>query len=205
MRVFSYTVAADTGFAPNPFGGYCTLACCKPTIRRVAEVGDWIVGLAPGGERVVYFMHVTEKLGFHRYWQDRRFAGKRPDLNWDAVARVGDNLYRPAGEGFEQLPSRHSRQDGSEDPASKAHDLEGRFVLVSDRFAYYGRDAIELPVGFAFLRVGRGHRSRFSAEQIAAVEKWGRGRSVGQVGFPSKWPELELESAADDTKRVGCG
>ena len=37
MTLYSYTVAADTGFAPNPFHGFCTLACCKPGIRRTAQ------------------------------------------------------------------------------------------------------------------------------------------------------------------------
>ena len=40
MRVFSYIVTHDTGYAPNPFHGFLTLACCKPLIRRTAEVGD---------------------------------------------------------------------------------------------------------------------------------------------------------------------
>jgi len=37
MKVYSYIVAYDSGFAPNPFHGICTLACCKPTIRRTAH------------------------------------------------------------------------------------------------------------------------------------------------------------------------
>ena len=44
MRLFSYVVARDYGFAPNPFFGVCTLATCKPIVRRVAAIGDWIVG-----------------------------------------------------------------------------------------------------------------------------------------------------------------
>lgn len=40
MKLFSYIVTHDAGFAPNPFWGYCTLACCKPAIRRTANVGD---------------------------------------------------------------------------------------------------------------------------------------------------------------------
>lgn len=47
MHVYSYIVTHDTGFAPNPFHGVLTLACCKPAIRRAAEVGDVIVGLTP--------------------------------------------------------------------------------------------------------------------------------------------------------------
>lgn len=32
--LYSYTIKVDIGFAPNPFGGVCTLACCKPKIRE---------------------------------------------------------------------------------------------------------------------------------------------------------------------------
>lgn len=45
-RIYSYVVRYDSGFAPNPFYGYCTLATCKPDIRRAAEVGDWLVAPA---------------------------------------------------------------------------------------------------------------------------------------------------------------
>jgi hypothetical protein len=41
-RLFSYTIPVDDGAAPNPFRGMCTLAICKPTIRRVAKKGDWV-------------------------------------------------------------------------------------------------------------------------------------------------------------------
>ena len=58
MTLYSYTIAIDTGFAPNPFNGFCTLACCKPGIRRTAQDGDYVVGIGPkgSGNRVVYAM-----------------------------------------------------------------------------------------------------------------------------------------------------
>lgn len=34
MLVYEYVMTYDTGFAPNPFYGVCTLACCKPKIRK---------------------------------------------------------------------------------------------------------------------------------------------------------------------------
>lgn len=45
-NVFIYVVDRDFGFAPNPFHGYCTLATCKPGIRKSAAMGDWVVGMA---------------------------------------------------------------------------------------------------------------------------------------------------------------
>lgn len=58
--LFSYVLARDAGFAPNPFYGVCTLATCKPRIRASAAVGDWIVGTGSGQEdrlgHIVYAM-----------------------------------------------------------------------------------------------------------------------------------------------------
>ncbi|MBC6697349.1 Nmad2 family putative nucleotide modification protein [Hymenobacter puniceus] len=44
MALYSYVLRFDTGDAPNPYGGVCTLAVCKPAIRRTAQIGDWILG-----------------------------------------------------------------------------------------------------------------------------------------------------------------
>lgn len=33
-RLYAYIMTYDTGFAPNPFFGICTLACCKPKMRQ---------------------------------------------------------------------------------------------------------------------------------------------------------------------------
>lgn len=43
--LFSYVIPHDGGSAPNPYFGICTLAICKPVIRRTAKVEDWVVGL----------------------------------------------------------------------------------------------------------------------------------------------------------------
>lgn len=39
MRNFSYKIEHDFGLAPNPFGGYCTLAVCKSSIRSNKGAG----------------------------------------------------------------------------------------------------------------------------------------------------------------------
>lgn len=78
INLFSYVLAADSGFAPTPFWGCCTLACCKPAIRRVGDVGDLIVGLTPKakGNRVVYIMRVADKLTFAEYWDHPGFHAR---------------------------------------------------------------------------------------------------------------------------------
>ena len=45
MRLCSYVVKYDTGFAPNPFWRYCTLMGCTPNHQDIKAVkGDWIIG-----------------------------------------------------------------------------------------------------------------------------------------------------------------
>lgn len=190
-RVFSYVVAHDNGFSPNPFHGLLTLACCKPKIRQTAHVGDIIVGLSRRCERVVYAMQVAEVIGFHEYWDDPGYSAKRP--TWDSphlVDRNGDNIYEPVGREFRQMRSWHSNPDGSENPRHKRRDLGHEYdngVLVSEHFIYWGGSGPLLPAELSFLRVGRAHRCRFSVEQVEAVGRWFSSQPRGMLGAPSNW------------------
>ncbi len=190
MTVYSYVVANDGGFAPNPFHGFCTLACCKPLIRRKAKPGDLIVGLASGGKRVVYAMRVSEVMSIASYWSDRRFRKKRP-TGESKEARYGDNIYQPIGGGAfkRQHNAIHRERD-------KKHDLSGDNVLVARRFAYFGSRTRTLPNGLSFLAVGRGHRSRFTAKQIGSVERWFDKLPQGQHSKPTLWTTDEEKKLA---------
>ena len=82
-RIHSYVVRYDSGFAPNPFYGYCTLATCKPSIRKGADIGDWVVGSGSNdrnirrGGHLVHAMRITEILTFDEYGVDPRFESKK--------------------------------------------------------------------------------------------------------------------------------
>lgn len=87
MKIYSYIVKRDYGFAPNPFYGYCTLATCKPVIRKHAEIGDIIVGIGSGGKnsvyknRMIFAMKISEVLTYDQYWNDIRFQKKKPIMS----------------------------------------------------------------------------------------------------------------------------
>jgi len=171
MRLFTYIVAHDRGFAPNPFWGYCTLATCKPKIRNAAQKGDWIVGLSPKalGNKLVYAMKVEEKLTHDQYFNDPRFAAKKPEPESpDPKRKCGDNMYyRAKCNGlYEQRKSAiHGAEDFKRDTSSE-------YVLISakDGFYYFGKDAKELPSGILQkIVVGRGHRSNFEESTIKEV------------------------------------
>lgn len=202
MTLYSYVVTHDTGFSPNPFHGYCTLACCKPAIRRTAEKGDWVVGLTPKslGNRIVYFMRVDESpKTYAEYWSDRRFIAKRPRFDSGVLAKCGDNIYEPNGSDYRQLRSTHSNGE-EEDADNKAHDLRGEHVLVSDTFAYYGSKPRELPPELAPLIAKRGHRCRFSDDVIGAFLSFIRKVKSGIHAPPRQWEEGDTS-----WRHTGCG
>ena len=208
LRIYTYIVATDAGFAPNPFYGFCTLACCKPAIRRSASPDDWLVGITParrGPRAIVYAMQVEEVLPFSAYWADRRFERKKPKRKSAAVVeRCGDNCLAPIrGGGFRQVHCAHSREDGSEDPAQAAHDLGGRNVLVSRAFTYFGQDAMTIPDSLVdFMVPGRGHKVNFTVAQTQALLRFLVQLPRGIRGPPSVWPAVD-ESWKEG--RLRCG
>ena len=198
-RLYSYVVTWDGGFAPNPFYGFCTLATCKPQIRKTACPGDWILGTVSKSQspepRLIYAMRVTETLSYNEYWRDARFRAKRPDVG----AACGDNMYRRNADGpWHQAPGCHGPEDVRRDTQTDR-------VLVSDDFIYWGSAAPFLPL-FAEMdvRAGRGHKCRFPEDTIQACVAWLRDcQARGHTGYcgpstegnPEDWPGTDNGAA----------
>lgn len=149
--VHLYAVSYDLGFAPNPFGGLCSLACCKPGIRASAQIGDWIVGMTgvktKPALRCVFAMVVTGETTFEKYWNDPEYRSRRPKRNGTPKKLVGDNIYHRETEDapWVQENSAHSRIDGTQCPLNTAHDTRVNRVLLSTEFVYFGASAPALP------------------------------------------------------------
>lgn len=146
--LFTYVIARDFGFAPNPFHGTCTLATCKPGIRKSASVGDWVLGVAgkglgPAYRKCILLMKITEKIGFQEYWEDKRFSLKKPCRNGSNVMMLGDNIYHKDAKGnWTQEDSHHSNPDGSQNPVNLKRDTgTSDQVLISKFFFYFGSHA----------------------------------------------------------------
>lgn len=185
MRLFSYVITHDTGFAPNPFGKYCTLATCKPQIRRHAFPGDWVLGVGSpknvGNGKLVYAMLVSEVLPIEEYDADPRFEYKKPDPEGKAIRRCGDNIYYKDTTGhWRQRRSLHT-------PEQMEHDLGGLNVLVARRFYYCGENAVPVPPEYAALVCrGRGHRCNFPEQLVEDFVAWLSDRFLpGRLGRPS--------------------
>lgn len=207
MKVFSYIVRYDVGFAPNPFHGVCSLATCKQDIRRVAQIDDWIVGTGSRSNgkagNLVYAMRVSEIVSFQEYWDDERFAEKRPNLRGSRMQHFGDNIYHrdPTG-AWIQENSRHSKNDGSLEERHMLRDTKSERVMLGHEFVYFGGDGPAIPeslrknYGFDLVHSTPAYRSNFTNEHVAAVIEWVRSLEPGVQGRPHDWPRRRQPAAA---------
>jgi len=185
-KLFSYVVDHDYGFAPNPFGGFCTLAKCKygtkkRNIVELAEVGDWIAGTggvdlrkSAGHGKLIYAMRVDEIISLDEYCQ----------------AHNGDRI-----------------------DAEPEVDGKDRRALISHHFFYFGRNAIDISdipqmhLDHPFEKRGPGHRCDFSEEFVEDFAKWLKANfKTGIHGQPCKpHSELKLSKCPSQVRRKGCG
>lgn len=172
-KLFSYCIPVDDGAAPNPFWGVCTLNICKPTIRRTAEVGDWILGTGSrqfGFEnKVVYAMEVTQKMTMQEYDSFCRTELPKKIPNWRGKTykdRVGDCIYD-----FSVEPA--SIRGRVHNELHRERDLGGKFTLLSDHFYYFGDKPEPLPHYLtAIVRQGQGHKSTVNQPYFHDFVDW---------------------------------
>lgn len=207
--LYSYCVRYDDGAAPNPYYATCTLAICKPAIRRVAQPGDWVVGLgssqSPVGDisgHVVYAMRVTRVLSLRDYdaFCRRRLRGKIP--KWDSAdfrRRVGDCIYDFSRSGEPRLRS------GVHDERNRTVDLGGENALLSKHFYYFGDKPIALPSRLAaIIHQTQGHKSRSNQPYVKRFVAW-----IDELPLrPNRLygePQIRIEASLDSDVLSKCG
>jgi hypothetical protein len=197
-RLFTYTIPVDDGAAPNPFRGMCSLAICKPGIRRVAKPDDWVAGLgskdAPSGDlsgRLVYAMRIEEVLPLKDYDQlsPSRWPHRIPNVqSADLSERLGDCIY-------DYSSGTPVQRHGVHGPANVTTDLRGENVLISTDFYYFGSRAIRLPdYLLPICHQTQGHRSDSNSPYCNQFVSWLRGLrlSPGQL---YGWPDFMVDWA----------
>ncbi len=157
MFVFSYVIPHDYGFAPNPYGGFLTLATCKPKIRKTATKGDFIVGTGSastvGNDKLVYAAKISDVVSMADYGRLAKYKIKRPSMNGPLSKRHGDNIY------FFEDDVWHQRANTFHGIDCLERDLSGLNVLICDRFWYFGDNAIDIPRQHrAIIKRGPGHK-----------------------------------------------
>lgn len=200
MKLYSYIIPRDYGFAPNPFNGYCTLATCKQVIRNTAQVGDWVIGTGsksthniPG--RLIYAMRVSEKLEFNDYWNDSRFQVKKPHMNCSLKQAFGDNIYhfdKVANQWFQEN-SHHSYENGTINYNNLNRDTKHPFVLISNHFFYFGSNNVKIPDSLiSVCATTQGHKSNHDPRLVKGFIKWLERRfQPGLIGNPIQFDKFE--------------
>lgn len=171
MKLCSYIVREDTGLAPNPYWGHCTLAVCTPNHQGSRlSVGDWIAGFLPKhrGYKFLYAMVISEILGLDDYFKDVRFLDKKPNLRGTWQERCGDNFYSLGSDGqWIQHRNRFHLDEGL-----TKQDTRYARVFIGERFWYRGRSADVAPGHFSPLIGGRGARVNHDPRLVSDFCKW---------------------------------
>lgn len=192
------------GFAPNPFGPYCTLACCKPRIRKYANVGEYVIGTGSAKRnmqgRLIFWMKISEITDFDHYWIDPRFQHKKPYMRGSRRQRFGDNVYhrKPGSRVFTQEDSFHSLPGGkvSRNDRNRDTGLTHR-VLIAEEFTYWGSKAPKIPGSLKdFVLPGVGWKVHFEEKRVRAFLNWMlRSPARGLQGEPVEWDYLPEKRA----------
>lgn len=180
-RIFRYILVHDHGIAPCPANGLITLATCKPSIRRTAAVGDWVLGFRPGsmhrglllwGGRVEQIMPHGKYERVHRGRPDALYC-EQPDGEYGRI----DPTYHPTN-------------------AEMDRDLSGP-VLIFDPTSsvYLDGQPLQLPEDLAHLAAaGRGHRVEGSLPEdadrlhtlVIGLQTFGDADPISTVGTSSR-------------------
>lgn len=205
MNCFRYKLDHDYGFAPNPFHGVITLATCKGGIRKNKNlhIGDWIIGLGSVSmnnvHRLVFAMKLEEKLTFDQYWADSRFGCKKPVINGSLLQMYGDNVYHTdTTTGIvKQENCAHSKKNGLPNMGHYKRDIDGKYVLLSTTFYYFGDCAPLIPDKFDYIyKVYRSFRYRDLMNQDKKIQMfidWITSNfEKGIHGDPCNWKEHHL-------------
>ncbi|BAZ33486.1 hypothetical protein NIES4074_60000 (plasmid) [Cylindrospermum sp. NIES-4074] len=203
MRLFSYCLRYDDGAAPNPFWGICTLAICKPAIRRVANIGDWVVGLgsrhSPIGSItncVVYAMQITNKMTLQEYDEFCLIYYPHKIPKWRSHKfeyRIGDCIYDYSqGEPPKLRESVH-------ETGNREGDLKGVNVLLSEHFYYFGDKPICLPDSLnPIIHTNQGHKSTANQAYVNEFINW-----IDNLGYVPKQLHGEPQLKKEFTSNLG--
>lgn len=195
----SYVITSDKGFAPNVTGGCCTLATCKPRIRRYANVGEWVMGTptkSNGQEKLTYLARVDEAAPYDDYYRDARFEMKKPENDPN-----GDNIYYED----EGLLVQDENTDHHTDQKNRERDLGANRVLISETFWYFGGEGPSIPESLrhkvirGFNSTSRRLHEKNSRDDLTEIVEWcGLRFDQGVRGVPADG------SPDNDTPRSGC-
>ena len=137
-KLYSYILVSDVGCAPCVERGCLTIALCKPVMRRLANVGDTIVGISGHKlgkkKKIIFIATITKMVTMEDYGDN-----PRSDSIYTSMLKMKPNPFHNSTN-YEQ-------------------DIRGKNVIMSTDFIYYGKKCIDVPNNLQGIIPGRGHQT----------------------------------------------
>ena len=200
-NLFTYKVVYDAGNAPNPYSELCTLAICKPAIRRVAKVGDVVVGFVcksnlDDEHRLIYCMIIDDVLTWDAYIGACK-AGNYQNRVPTSPTHPGDCIWSCTESAHEPLLSwsDHGIDDFNNDVKV------GENVLIGKRYWYFGGgDDQNICTNEELPLVRSSHRSRSNdlARRKAFEMSFTKELTERNILKPGKYGEPKISPGFDD-------
>lgn len=154
-HIIFYRMTSDTGYAPCVADGMLSLACCKGgtktggfqgmrwEIGRKLEDGTWdredtiyVVGVAQS--TIIYIARIDRVIAAGDYFSDENYKSRG-----DCIYEVRDKPRKgPGGKEFYFKRTRKSPWfHGPKAHDDHIRDETGTYVLLSTKFAYYGKES----------------------------------------------------------------
>lgn len=223
MKVCVYVMQYDTGLAPNPFHGVCTLAVCTPNHQRAnLGEGDYIIGVA--GDRLrqklgssnqnflIFAMKIDNRIELNKYYNLPEYRLKIPRRNGTKVEMCGDNFYKLSNNNS-LVHTGESTEHNWESVI--AQDTNGNRVFYGRKFFYFGSNAQVFPNdewarklqdqvafkprGISYVLGGKARYS-WSVEDLSAFEGFFK-QSLSTIQIPDpvdfdRWVPDQLEESS---------
>lgn len=188
MKICSYTMTVDTGFAPNPFHGCCTLAACTPNHQGAKlEQGDWIAGFFTDDRGLPYLVYAMQlelpRIGYDDYYHADRFQKKKPCSAGPAEYRCGDNIYHRDANGKWVRDWSPYHQDA----CSMEQDTRRAIVYIGSVYTYLGEKAYCNPLPDKLRSVRNSRGIKYTKEDdplFARYRHWLEVKPRGVQGYP---------------------
>ena len=144
---------------------------------------------------VVEFVYVTAGIYFIALVVTMLYAFnvKKPNLKGSLKQAFGDNIYHhnlQTGE-WMQEPSHHSLPNGNQNLLNVDHDTQTEFILVGERFTYWGGNGPSIPNHFRNYNgidicALRNHKCNFSVAFVNEFLAWFNSLNVSGYLYPPK-------------------
>lgn len=137
--IFRYRLTSDTGFAPCVDNDLFTLACCKTHLRKF--IGSFwndkkinnddyeLYVLGAYAKKLLFFAKITKVIEMKEYYTNEKYSGRKDYIYEYTDDKDSKWKWKDTGYGL------HIAEEDQE------NDIAGKYVLISDEFVYYGKEA----------------------------------------------------------------